>query len=397
MLENYLGAGTFATGIRAYIRQHAYSNTTAADLWNALAAASGKPVAAIASAYTEQAGVPLVVVQAYCASNMQHVRLRQERFTIHDPDAKPRHWQVPVVLGTVRTRTGAKLLLDGSAEVAAGLCGEPVKLNLGDGGYYRVQYDDAMAAALARSIGEMLPADRVNLLADTWALVEAGRAVPATYFALVDRLSGDDSHLVWDQVIRSFSRIDHLERGRAGRGAFHAYARAVLRPVFDRLGFDAAAGEPQDRGILRSRLIGMLGEFGDEAILAEAKRRFAAFLTEPASLSVDLRATVTILVGRAADRATTTRCSRSAETPRTPPSACAIITRSQVRSIRRSRMRRWRSRSPTSCLRPLSTGSSRASPRWASIPTSPGPSCRRILRRWRRSRGRSSETPSPRT
>jgi aminopeptidase N len=304
MLENYLGPPTFAAGIRAYMRQHAYSNTTTADLWNALATASGKPVAAVASAYTEQAGVPLVVAEAYCAGNTQRIRLRQERFTIHDPEPKPQYWQVPVVLGTVWTRTGEKLLLDGSAEVAAGQCGEPVKLNLGDGGYYRVQYEGAMAAALARSIGEMLPADRVNLLADTWALVEAGRAVPATYFELVDRLSGDDNRLVWDQVIRAFSRIDHLQWGRPGRDAFHAYARVVLRPVFDRLGFDVAAGEPQDSGTLRSRLIGMLGEFGDEAILAEANRRFAAFLAEPASLSVDLRATVIRLVGRTADRAT---------------------------------------------------------------------------------------------
>ena len=52
------------------------------------------------------------------------------------------------------------------------------------------------------------------------------------------------------------------------------------------------------------RLIGVLGDFGDEAILAEAKRRFAAFVKDPASLSTDLRGPVTHLVGRNADRAT---------------------------------------------------------------------------------------------
>jgi hypothetical protein len=43
----------------------------------------------------------------------------------------------------------ATVLLDGTTEIAAGKCGEPVKLNLGDLGYYRAQYDDAMLAALA--------------------------------------------------------------------------------------------------------------------------------------------------------------------------------------------------------------------------------------------------------
>jgi len=147
MLENYLRADTFAAGIRAYMREHAYSNTTTADLWNALAAASGKPVAAIASAYTEQAGVPLVVAEASCAGDTQRIRLRQERFTIHDPDPKPQHWQIPVVFGKVGATSGETLLLDGSAETAVGRCGEPIKLNLGDLGYYRVQYVGALAGS----------------------------------------------------------------------------------------------------------------------------------------------------------------------------------------------------------------------------------------------------------
>jgi aminopeptidase N len=303
MLENYIGAQTFSAGIRAYMTDHAYSNTTTADLWNALAAASGKPVAAAASFFTEQAGVPLVVAEAACVGDTQRIRLRQERFTIHDPAPKPQHWLVPVVLGPVQARTSETVLLDGSAEVEAGRCGEPVKLNLGDVGYYRVQYDGAMAAALARSIGEMLPADRVNLLADSWAMVEASRVPPATFLELVERLSGDDSRLVWDQVLRAFSRIDHLEWGGRERATFQAYARSVLRPVFDRLRFDGEPGEPQDRVMLRARLISMLGSLDDQEILAEAKRRFAAYLIDPASLPVDLRATVIHLAGRTADRA----------------------------------------------------------------------------------------------
>ena len=44
MLENYLGPDTFRDGIRRYIDQHKYSNSTTADLWSALGEASGKPV-----------------------------------------------------------------------------------------------------------------------------------------------------------------------------------------------------------------------------------------------------------------------------------------------------------------------------------------------------------------
>jgi len=48
----------------------------------------------------------------------------------------------------------------------------------------------------------------------------------------------------------------------------------------------------------------VLGAFGDEGIMAEAKRRFALFVKDPASLSTELRGPVTSLAGRDADRAT---------------------------------------------------------------------------------------------
>jgi ERAP1-like C-terminal domain len=150
----------------------------------------------------------------------------------------------------------------------------------------------------------LAPADRVNLIGDTWALVEAGRAAPAGFFELVDRLGSDDNRAVTEQIIRALTRIDHLEWNRPERATFQAYGRAVLRPLFDRIGWDAAAGEPTDRTLLRARLIGLLGGFGDEAIIAEAKRRFALFVKDPTSLPTDLRGTVTGLVGRYADRAT---------------------------------------------------------------------------------------------
>ena len=97
MLENYLGEETFRAGIRRYMQAHAFSNATTADLWQALEAASGQPVAAIAAAYTEQAGVPLIVAEVTCDDGRRHIALRQERFTIHDREcAAAATWKVPL-------------------------------------------------------------------------------------------------------------------------------------------------------------------------------------------------------------------------------------------------------------------------------------------------------------
>jgi aminopeptidase N len=304
MLESYLGEAAFRAGIRKYMADHAYGNTTTADLWQALEAASGKAVATIAATFTEQAGLPLIVAQASCVGDEQRIALRQGRFTIHDPDAATQRWQVPVALGPLPAlRPSETILLQGRSQIVAGRCGEPVKLNLGDIGYYRVEYDAASRATLAKSMALMAPADRVNLLADGWALVEAGRAEPPSYFELVEEIGNDDTRAVWEQVIRTFNRLDYLARNRPERSALQAYARAKLRPVFDKLGWDTAGAEGGDGALLRTRLIRVLGELGDEQILAEARRRFAAFQQDPAALRPALRDTVTHLVGLTADRA----------------------------------------------------------------------------------------------
>jgi aminopeptidase N len=98
--------------------------------------------------------------------------------------------------------------------------------------------------------------------------------------------------------------IDRLERGTPGREAFRAYARGIIRPVLDRLGWDIAPDEGAESRLLRALTIMTLGRLGDPAVIAEARRRFAAFLRSPQTLDPDLRDPVVATVGRWADRRT---------------------------------------------------------------------------------------------
>jgi aminopeptidase N len=306
-LENYLGPGKFRDGIRRYMAAHAYSNATTVDLWSALQEASGKEVAAIAAPYTEQPGVPLIVSSASCLKDRQRLTLRQERFIrgASPADARAQLWEIPIAFGPAGANepSGVVLMQGKTMQIAGGPCGQPIKLNFGDTGYYRVEYDTATDAALAKAVETMGPADRVNLLADNWALVEAGRIAVDRYFRLADRVERDRNRAVWERVMGTIGRLDDLERGLPGRPAFQAYARSRLRPPFERLGWAAAPGESEDNTILRAKLIGELGALDDPAVLAEAKRRFAAFVKDPESLDVNLRGAVIFIAGREADRA----------------------------------------------------------------------------------------------
>ena len=63
MLVGYLGEDDFKRGIRSYLKKHAYSNATTKDLWEALGAASGKPVAEMMTSWTRQVGYPVVELE----------------------------------------------------------------------------------------------------------------------------------------------------------------------------------------------------------------------------------------------------------------------------------------------------------------------------------------------
>ena len=190
MLENFLGEDTFRDGIRKYIAVHKLSNTTTADLWNSLADASGQPIAEIAAAWTEQPGFPIVKVARDPSGK---VTLTQERFTVHFEKAPPLEWKIPLSYQIVGEKAPATLLMTSkTAEIPNVPADRPIKLNVAGAGNYRAEYDETSWNLLTGQLPTLTPADRVNLLADAWACVQANRKPLSLYLDLVERLPTKD-------------------------------------------------------------------------------------------------------------------------------------------------------------------------------------------------------------
>jgi aminopeptidase N len=304
MLESYLGEADFRAGIRSYMQAHKYSNSTTADLWIALGEASKKPISALAASWTEQPGLPLVSVSA----DKSGLTTSQERFTVHQKNAKPLEWKIPIAWRDVQADPSVAsrvFLLETKSAALPGIQpGQVAKLNAGDIGYYRVAYDSAHFEKLLASVTQFPEADKVTLVSDTWALVQADRRPIADYFKLVEALRADDGLAIWEQITTALSYIDFLYIGNKERPAFQTYARSLLRPVFDRLGWDAKSGEEAARGLLRVNLITTLGDLADQGVIDIARERFQQFLADPQTLAPDLRPAVLGVVGRYADQKT---------------------------------------------------------------------------------------------
>ena len=290
MLESWLGEEKFREGIRSYMTRHQFGNTTTADLWIALAEVSGKPVREFAAGWTEQPGFPVVRIDETADGDV--LSLTQERFTLNQKDAKPLTWKIPVMLDA------APHLVELGAEPVRFKrpAGHLVKANAGGVGYFRVQYGRGPDAIVQRA-AELPEADRLDMLNDMWALVEAARIPAASYLELATKLAGDNSYAIIAKIVDSVWFIDGLSRGRTERNAFRKWARDLFQPQLDRLGWDAKPGEKPLDDLRRNAVIRTLGGLGDEAVLREARARFA----KPETLTGDLRDNVWWLVGRNAD------------------------------------------------------------------------------------------------
>ncbi len=298
MLEAYVGPEKFRDGVRSYMKAHAFSNATTADLWLALDTASGSKVSDVAADWTEQPGYPLVTASAQCdASGKRSLTLTQKRFLLEGNDTGHSHWRVPM-----RVRAGANavpqplLFVEPGQKVSAGRCDQPLSLTPDAIGFYRVAYDDRTLETDRLAFSGMPDGDRIALLDDQWALVQSGEQKLARYLGLVSAMGTAHNDRAWAQIIDALAQMEIYERGTPGHDAFAGFARSILRPVAQTLGWDSRANEAPPLLQLRRAVLRQLGEWGEPDIVAEAKRRFDAYLASPTSLSPDDQAMVLSIV-----------------------------------------------------------------------------------------------------
>lgn len=304
MLEGYAGEETWRSGIRAYMKAHAYGNTVTDDLWKAVEGAGAKGLVGIAHDFTSQPGIPLVTVEsAQCQGGNTLLSLSQGEFSRDRKDKTPLSWNVPVM---AQTLGGApqRLILQGKGQLSLPGCGAYV-INAGQTGYYRSLYPQANVQALAKDFTKLSSMDQIGLLADNFQLGLGGYQPIGLALDLVDAVPATASPAVLAELPDYLDSAHMmLESDKAGQARVAAYASKKLSPVLATVGYDAKAGEGAQVPVLRSSLIATLGGMGDKAVVAEANRRFAALAGNPAALDGPLRNVWLRIIAENADQAT---------------------------------------------------------------------------------------------
>ena len=308
MLEAFLGEDTFRSGIHNYLSAHLYGNARTEDLWAGLEKASGQPVTRVMNTWIKQPGYPVLQVETARDDEGTSLTLSQRRFLydqLLDPTAEdPSLWQVPVSASGGSGSDGASILMDSpKAKLSLAGTGEWAKVNAGQTGFYRVSYsveewDRLRGAVQARQLSAT---DRLGLQNDAFALARAGQLPPTVFLSLSEAYRGEEHASVWSELATSLRSLENLILTEPYHPQFEALGRDLFAGVAERVGWQPKPGEGHLDLLLRSLVQGQLGGFGDTETLEEAGRRFQAYLSDPSSLSPDLRGVVYALTAQQGD------------------------------------------------------------------------------------------------
>jgi alanyl aminopeptidase len=288
MYERWLGPEVFRKGVNAYLREHAWGNATANDLFSALSKSAGKPVGPTMATFLDQPGLPLVEVKLVDGGR---VSLTQRRLANAGSNVAAQSWSIPVALRwsdgrAVSTKT---VLLDEASKEIELVPGGSVAwvMPLADAtGYYRWSVDhDAMLALAANAQRDLSAAERIAFLGNLRALLNAGMVHGDDYFRALRAFASDPEPRVVDAVVGALAGTSQAFVTDDLQDEYASWLRASMRPALDRIGLEPRAGEAETASIVRPELIRLLGEDGgDSDVIAWCAGESKKFMEDPRSV-----------------------------------------------------------------------------------------------------------------
>ncbi|XP_043706701.1 aminopeptidase M1-like isoform X3 [Telopea speciosissima] len=309
MLQDYLGDDIFQRSLAAYIKKYAWKNAKTEDLWDVLSEVSGIQVRKLMDTWTKQMGYPVL----YVKSKNQIIEFEQSQFLSSGSHGQ-KDWIVPVTLCIGSYKRRKNLLIEtksGNLDISSLCCSSDgsartyelnqekwddeqlwVKLNVGQTGFYRVKYDDVLAARLMKAIEANLlsSTDRFGILDDSYALFEASDLSLSSLLSMMNVYRKEIDYVALSRLIDISYNIVKISSEAI------PYSLNELKQFFKnllsaKLGWETISGESHLNVLLRGELLTALVVFGHSATQKEALRRFHIFLGDRNTplLPADLR------------------------------------------------------------------------------------------------------------
>lgn len=292
MLESFMGQEEFRIGIKRFLERFKYGNAVTADLWTDLEAVSSKRlnITRIMDTWTRQMGYPVLTVERVKRTEF---RLRQSRYLL-DPEAESKSapspynykWDIPVTWTTSADPTQSSQTWMGSQDgfilinVPSGT--DWVKFNVGQYGYYRVNYPKEewlqFGGLLQESHETLSTTDRASLLNDAFSLAESGHLEYSIPLAMTRYLRKEQSLIPWKTAYDKLFSMSSLLQDTDTYPLFRKYMLGLVDQHYNRLGWKDD-GDHTER-LNRLDILSLACANGHKACLDEAGDLFLAWIKD---------------------------------------------------------------------------------------------------------------------
>jgi len=288
MFESWVGAEAWRTGVRAYLKAHAFGNATTDDLLREVSRVSGRDIGPAFRSFLDNPGAPVVTLTVGAAANGKvPIFFDLQRWLPIGSTAKSEgRWQVPVCLAALApdkkddTET-CVLVTEPHQELELAFGGKSVQALIPNAlgiGYYQavVQPESLLRAALAQPRSA---AEAANLVASYQAgFLSGALSAEAVLDALALLAASEEPELV-RAALRIFDRIGDaflaLPADGTARIAFQQRMRKLFSDQLTRLGWaPKKADEGTEVRLLRGKVLTFLARTArDPRVRRDAARK----------------------------------------------------------------------------------------------------------------------------
>jgi alanyl aminopeptidase len=245
MFEAFLGEDRFRDGIRHYMKEYAFGNTTAHDFIGAIADANpqveGDDLKAAFRSFIEQPGLPMLQVELNCGAEGPSLTLEQQRYLpAGSTGSTEQTWVVPACVSALEgDNSSSQCFLLESAQQTVALdgerCPEAILPNAGGASYYRWSLPPEQWAPLLARFDQLDNSEQISVAGSLSAALNDGSLALEDYLEAVGPVTQADT---WRVAIAPRADLyklrDHVLQG-ADREALEARMRQWYRPVLAEL------------------------------------------------------------------------------------------------------------------------------------------------------------------
>ena len=280
LIESMVGEKAFQKGIQTYMKNNAFSNAQADDLWKVLSTVADFDVPTMMKTYLEQPSYPLVEFAA-------NGEISQSRYHVKGAAVKEQTWIVPLAISYKKNGKVSRtnLFLNTAKKTVIELAeADWIFPNENAMGYMRWKVSTEQLAALLEDISVLNVREKKSLLYNTEALFSAGEIDLGEMMMVMDALVDDSNPMIGRAVVSTMSDFLYLV-DKENEAIFGRFIAKKLTPWFERLGVEDKPDDSTDTSRLRGSVYGMLSRYANTPKVEKVSAQLAnQYLADPSNV-----------------------------------------------------------------------------------------------------------------